>query len=142
MAGYVHPTVAEAIEIHKQLVEEFGGSPGLRNRGRLEAALFRPELRYYNDLVEEAAALMESLANNHPFLDGNKRAGFLITDTFLRMNGFFLDVDAVAADRFITEAIARRQFRFALIRDWLRSRLRPLGKGRTGSLRPRTRARS
>ena len=128
MPGYIYPTVAEAIEIHKQLMEEFGGSVGVRDRGRLEAALFRPQVGYYNDLVEEAAALMESLANNHPFVDGNKRASFATTDTFLRMNGFYLEVDPIVTHRFMIQAIARRQFRFALIRDWLRPRVRPLGK--------------
>jgi len=87
MAAHVYPTVAEAIEIHRQLIDEFGGMHGLRDRGLLEAAIYRPQNGYYDDLVHEAAALMESLANNHAFLDGNKRISFAVTDTFLRMNG-------------------------------------------------------
>ena len=128
MSGYIYPTLAEAIEIHKQLIEEFGGSPGLRDIGRLEAAIFRPQIGYYNDLVEEAGALMESLANNHPFVDGNKRVSFAITDTFLRFNGFYLKVGAFAAYKFIVEAIERGNFRSALIRDWFRSHIRPLSE--------------
>lgn len=126
MPGHVYPTVAEALEIHKQLVQEFGGSGKLRDLGRLEAAIFRPQIGYYSDLVEEAAALMESLANNHAFLDGNKRASFAITDTFLRLNGFTLEVDPPREHRFITEAMARGEFRFAVIREWLRSSIRSL----------------
>jgi len=88
----VYPTVAEATEIHKQLIQEFSGTQGLRDKGRLEAAILRPQTGYYGTLAEEAAALMESLANNHAFLDGNKRASFAVTDTFLRLNGFYLSL--------------------------------------------------
>lgn len=126
MPGRVYPTIAEAIEIHRQLVEEFGGSADLRDKGRLEAAIFRPQIGYYSDLAEEAAALMESLANNHAFMDGNKRASFAITDTFLRLNGFHLEVDPDKAHKFITEALDRGGFRFPAIRDWIRSHLRKL----------------
>ena len=128
MAGRIYATVGEAIEIHRQLMEEFGGSPRLRDRGRLEAAIFRPQTGYYNDIVEEAAALMESLANNHAFVDGNKRVSFAITDTFLRMNGFYLEVGPFKAHKFITASLARSEFRFAVIRDWLRSHLRSLSE--------------
>ncbi len=79
MEQRLYPTVAEAIEIHRQLIDEFGGRHGLRDRGRLEAAIFRPQMGYYNDLVDEAAALMESLANNNAFVDGNKRISFALT---------------------------------------------------------------
>lgn len=128
MPGYVYPTVAEAIEIHKQLIEEFGGSHGLRDQGRLEAAIFRPQIGYHNDLVEEAAALMEAVANNHAFVDGNKRLSFAVTDTFLRLNGFYVEVDPVAAHKFITQAIERGEFRLAAVRDWLGSHICPLSK--------------
>ncbi len=94
MAGYIYLTIAEAIEIHRQLIDEFGGSRGLRDRGALEAAIFRPQIGYYDSLAEQAAALMESLANNHAFVDGNKRVSFAVTDTFLRVNGFYLDVES------------------------------------------------
>jgi len=126
MPGYIYPTVAEAKEFHKQLTAEFGGTPDLLDAGRLEAAIFRPQTGYYGTLVEEAAALMESLANNHAFLDGNKRISFAITDTFLRLNGFYLDVDPSQAHDFITQALGRSDFRFNLIREWISSCLKPL----------------
>jgi death-on-curing protein len=126
MAGYIYPTVAEAVEIHRQLIEEFGGSYGLLDQGRLEAALSRPQTGYYNNLLEKAAALMESLANNHPFLDGNKRVSFALADTFLRVNGFYLEVDPSSAHKFITEAIGTGEFRFDRIREWISSHVKPL----------------
>ena len=126
MPGYIYPTVAEGKEFHKQLTAEFGGTPDLLDAGRLEAAIFRPQTGYYGTLVEEAAALMESLANNHAFLDGNKRISFAITDTFLRLNGFYLDVDPSQAHDLITQALDRSAFRFNLIREWISSCLKPL----------------
>ena len=67
------PTLKEIITIHQVLIEEFGGLNGLRDKNSLESALMRPQSGYYQDMVEEAAALMESLALNHPFIDDNKR---------------------------------------------------------------------
>jgi death on curing protein len=121
MPGRIYPTVAEAIETHRLLIEEFGGSPGLRDRGLPEVAIMRPQSGYYGGLIEEAAALMESLANNHPFIDGNKRISFVMTDAMLRPNGYFIDVEPLAAHKFIIESIEKREFRFDFIRDWLES---------------------
>ena len=112
--------------MHRQLIDEFGGMHGLRDRGLLEAAIYRPQNGYYDDLVHEAAALMESLANNHAFLDGNKRISFAVTDTFLRMNGCYLEVEALTAHRFITEAFGKREFRIRQIREWLAGHAQPL----------------
>jgi death-on-curing protein len=121
-----YPSVAEAIGIHEQLIREFGGGGGLRDRGRLEAAIIRPQLGYYDDLVDEAAALMESLAINHAFVDGNKRLSFAVTDVFLRLNGHYLDVESGSGYRFIAGALSRGEFRFALIRDWIAGHLKNL----------------
>jgi death-on-curing protein len=126
MAPRVYPTVAETIETHRLLIEEFGGADGIRDRGLLESAVMRPQNGYYNDLIEEAAALMESLGNNHAFIDGNKRICFVMTDVMLRANGYFLDVEALVAHHFIIGAMERKEFRFALIRDWLRSIAKPV----------------
>lgn len=81
---------------------------------------------YYNDLVDEAAALMESLANNHAFVDGNKRISLALTDTFLRLNGHYLEVDAVTAHKFITETVGRGEFRFRVLREWIADHLSQL----------------
>ena len=122
----IYPTVAEAIEIHQLLIEEFGGLHGIRDQALLESAIFRPQSGYYNDLFEEAAALMESLSNNQAFLDGNKRISFVLTDVMLRANGYLLDVDPLEAHKFINDAIAKKEFRFSQIRDWIVSITKPL----------------
>lgn len=74
-------TLIEVLSIHADQIERHGGTKGMRDPGLLEAALFRPQTGYYPDLIEEAAALWESLAQNHPFTDGNKRTGFAATYT-------------------------------------------------------------
>ena len=66
-------TVADVLGMQIALISRYGGAPGARDPGGLEAALFRPQTGYYGDVVAEAAAMMESLAINHPFVDGNKR---------------------------------------------------------------------
>ncbi|MGE5205428.1 MAG: type II toxin-antitoxin system death-on-curing family toxin [Chlamydiota bacterium] len=119
-------TVAEVLTIHDQLIDEFGGKPGILDRGRLEAAVFRPQIGYYSSLAEEAAALMESLANNNPFMDGNKRTSFAAADTFLRLNGFCLEVQSLEAYDFITQAIAAGSFTFSVIRDWISAHVQRL----------------
>ena len=61
------PTIQEVITMHDALISAFGGTPGIRDEGALASALMRPQLGYYDSLIQEAAALMESLANNHVF---------------------------------------------------------------------------
>jgi len=78
---------ADVLEFHRVLLAKYGGTEGLRDPDALEAALFRPMCGYYNSLIAEAAALLESLLINHPFIDGNKRVAFAACDVFLRING-------------------------------------------------------
>jgi death-on-curing protein len=111
-------TIAEVLKMHHQLINEFGGLQGVRDAGLLASAVFRPQTGYYEDLLQQAAAMMESLANNHPFLDGNKRIAFASVDVFLRLNGYALEVDAFEAHQFITSKIAAREFRAAAILSW------------------------
>ena len=126
MAERVYLTVAEVVAIHHHQIEEYGGEHGMLNQGSLEAAVFRPQTGYYNDLSEEAAALFESLVNNHAFLDGNKRVGFAAMHTFLLLNGFDLDVSNKAAFEFIIKTIAEGKFRFALLHEWIAGHIVPL----------------
>src|SRR5208337_4213771 len=124
MADYL--TVAEVYRMQHRLIELFGGMQGVRDKGAVEAAVFRPQVGYYDSIEEEAAALMESLANNHPFVDGNKRIAFSAADTFLARNGFYLDVDADETYRFMIESLANSAFRFGPILDWINASVRPL----------------
>ena len=75
--------VDDILAIHADQIERYGGGEGIRDPGLLEAALFRPQTGYYPTLIEEAAALWESLSQNHPFVDGNKRMAFAATYVFL-----------------------------------------------------------
>ena len=122
------PTIEEVVAIHDIAIREFGGSLGLRDAGALESALMRPQLGYYDSLIEEAAALMESLAMNHPFVDGNKRTAFYVTDTFLRKNGRFIDCDNDEAYAFIMQLFTTNSFRFAQLREWLEEHVRSFGE--------------
>src|SRR5207302_9544093 len=111
MAQRVYLTVAEVLAIHHRQIESYGGSHGLRDVGTLEAAVFRPQTGYYNSLAEEAAALMESLANNHPFLDGNKRVAFDASHTSRLMSVFTIEADPVDTYVFMVDAIAEGRVR-------------------------------
>ena len=119
-------TIEEVIAIHDDLIAQFGGSTGLRDMGALESALLRPQMGYYAGLMEEAAALMESLANNHPFVDGNKRTALAVTDTFLRLNGSFIDCDSRETYNHFIELFETNSFRFAELLSWLEEKVHPL----------------
>jgi death on curing protein len=123
MAERIYPTVGEVLQIHHQQIENYGGAHGLRDKGLRESAVFRPQIGYYNTIAEEAAALMESLANNHPFFDGNKRIAFAAAHTFLLVNGYDLEVSALAVYEFMMQFIARGEFRFGPILEWINNHI-------------------
>lgn len=116
----------EVLAIHERLIERFGGSPGVRDLGLVESALFRPRTGYYPDLPRMAAALFESLINNHAFIDGNKRLAFFGCDTFLRLNGWKLRVDADSAHRFIVGSLEQGTLEYARIVTWIEAHLERL----------------
>jgi death-on-curing protein len=113
-------TVAEVLAMHADQIESYGGSHGVRDAGLLEAALFRPQTGYYADLIEEAAALWESMSQNHPFIDGNKRTAFAVTYTFLAINGARLTAKAQEAQQFLVGLYEANQFTFDRLVPWLR----------------------
>ncbi|MGD8642760.1 MAG: type II toxin-antitoxin system death-on-curing family toxin [Chromatiales bacterium] len=110
----------ETLQIHRALLERFGGSAGVRDLGLLESALYRPQTGYYEDLAQMAAALFESLIMNHPFVDGNKRVAFFATDVFLRLNGYKLNVDAKKAHRFLIGLLENDCCTFDRLLPWIR----------------------
>jgi death-on-curing protein len=124
MADYL--TVAEVYLMQHRLIELFGGLHGVRDKGAVEAAVFRPQIVYYTSIQEEAAALMESFGNNHGFHDGNKRIAFTVADVFLRHNCFCIEVDATAGHSFIEGSISRQDFHFAQILEWLSRHVKPI----------------
>jgi death on curing protein len=114
-------TVAEVLAMHADQIDRYGGAHGLRDQGLLEAALYRPQTGYYADLIEEAAALWESLSQNHAFIDGNKRAAFAALYTFLAINGARLTPDAEETYAFVIALYQSNQFSFEKLVPWLRS---------------------
>ena len=120
------PTVEEVVALHDALIYDFGGALGLRDMGALESAILRPQMGYYDGLIEEAAAILESLAMNHPFVDGNKCVAFAATEIFLMMNGSFIECDSEAAYDYFMQLFETNSFRFAQPRSWLEENVKPL----------------
>ncbi|MDD9986718.1 MAG: type II toxin-antitoxin system death-on-curing family toxin [Spirochaetaceae bacterium] len=120
------PTIEEVVAIHDDLLIQFGGSPGVRDWSALESAVMRPQMGYYDDLLDEAAAMLESLAMNHPFVDGNKRTAVGATDAFLGLNGHFIDCESRAAYDHFMRLFETNAFRFAELRAWLEDHVKPL----------------
>lgn len=113
-------TIADVLAMHKDQIERYGGAKGLRDPGQLEAALFRPQTGYYPDLIAEAAALWESLSQNQPFVDGNKRTAFAAMYTFLAINGVKITADADSLWTFLSHLYETGSFRFESLDEWLR----------------------
>ncbi len=114
-------SLEEVLEIHRALIDRFGGANGIRDMGLLESALYRPRTGYYNDLIAMAAALFESLMNNHPFMDGNKRVAFYSTDIFLRLNGYKIKVEAKTAYTFLMKLFETNTCDLEHLAPWIRS---------------------
>ena len=115
-----YPTIDEVVAVHAQLIAKFGGSLGIRDRGALESALARPQSGYYEDIIQEAAALWESLSQNHPFIDGNKRVAVTVTAAFLKVNGYLLEFDDLEAFTFLIGLYESNRMQFAELEKWLR----------------------
>ena len=113
-------TVADVLGMHTILMQRYGGAGGVRDPGALEAALFRPQTGYYFDIIAEAAALLESLEINHPFVDGNKRIAFAATDVFLRINGWCLKRQPMVIHTEMLEMLEAGTFDIAHLEPWLR----------------------
>lgn len=119
MKETLYPTLEEALYLHDVLIQRFGGKSGVLDKGLLESALARPRSGYYRSISEQAAALMQSLAMNHPFVDGNKRVAFALTAVFLKLNGLKLSVEAKEGVRFIEITLITERASLATITDWI-----------------------
>jgi death-on-curing protein len=113
-------TIIEVLAIHHDQIKRYGGADGVRDFGLLEAGLYRPQTGYYEDVIEEAAALWESLAMNYPFVDGNKRVAAAGMITFLAINGYAIRQDAKTLYRFIIENLEGGSFSHGRLAAWLR----------------------
>ena len=117
-------TLIEALAFHAVLINKYGGTSGIRDMGALEGAINRPQSGYYKDLVEEAAALLESLAVNHSFIDGNKRVAFACVDIFARINGYSFTHNSEEIYQVINGLFEEGKFRFEFLEPWLRKELK------------------
>lgn len=113
-------TLVEILAIHQDQIARYGGAEGVRDLGLIESALFRPQTGYYADLIQEAAALGESLSQNHPFVDDKKRTAFAATDVFLRINGTFIRADPLEAYEHMMGLYREDRFTFCELERWLR----------------------
>lgn len=120
--------IEDILDIHSDQIERYDGSHGIRDPGLLEAALFRPQTGYYASLLDEAAALWESLSQNHPFIDGNKRAAFAATFVFLRINGLEIVARDEDAQTFILGLYDSGAVTFENLQSWLSKNTMEVGK--------------
>ena len=121
----IYLTAEQLLFIHYRLIGETGGEHGVRDVGLLESALARPRATFdnqelYTNIFEKAAALMESLVNNHPFIDGNKRTGIACAILFLRQNGITFSAKNSDLERF-TLRVASSKVKLSEIVKWLKN---------------------
>jgi death-on-curing protein len=124
----VYPTLEEGLYLHERLLERYGGAPGVRDRGLAESALARPRSGYYDTLSQQAAAVLQSFATNHAFIDGNKRVAWALMAVFLRLNGYRVEVSASAAEDFLIQRVIVGHADVVEIAPWLEQHMRSLGK--------------
>ena len=116
-------SVQETEALHTTLIEKFGGSKGIRDAGALESALLRPFQSFggtdlYPGVLEKASALIESILNNHPFIDGNKRTGYVLTVLFLLSYNYELIAGEGAKYEFVID-VASGSLRYDQILEWI-----------------------
>ncbi len=114
---------AEVLKIHKLLIDQFGGSHGVRDRSSLSSAINRPFTTFnqeelYLEPVDKAAAILESIVTNHPFIDGNKRTGYVLARLLLLQSG--IDIRATQKDKYeMVMAVSKGEWKFQQIKDWM-----------------------
>jgi death-on-curing protein len=116
-------SIIQVEQIHKSLIDAFGGADGTRDLPGLESALARPFQTFdgnelYPDIVSKTAALIESLLINHPFIDGNKRTAYVVSRILLRSNK--LDINASQEEKYqFVVSVASGKTKYDEIVDWL-----------------------
>ena len=123
-------TIQEVLFVHFQVIERFGGMPGVLNLAGLESAVARPQATMegddlYASVLEKAAVLLHSLVLNHPFQDGNKRTAFTGLGLFLHYNGMALEISNTDAENFVVN-VADAHVDVKTIVDWLQSHARSI----------------
>lgn len=122
----------DILVLHDRVIEETGGVHGMRDLGLLIAAAERPRTSFgskelYPDAFLKAAALFESIARNHAFVDGNKRTAVLATARFLFINGYTLTTTNPELERFVLTAVVKK-LSIEKIAVWLKRHSRRLSR--------------
>ena len=116
----------DVLKIHKLLIDQFGGSHGVRDKSSLNSAINRPFATFdkqelYPEPVDKAAAILESIVTNHPFIDGNKRTGYVLARLLLLKSG--LDIKTTQEDKYeLVIAVSKGEWKFEQIRNWMTER--------------------
>jgi len=116
----------DVLKIHKLLIDQFGGSHGVRDENSLNSSINRPfatfdQQELYPEPIDKAAAILESIVTNHPFIDGNKRTGYVLARLLLLKSG--LDIKATQEEKYeMVIAVSKGEWKFEQIRDWMTER--------------------
>lgn len=116
--------INQVLAIHNEVIEQIGGLPGIRDMGLLESAVARPQATFggedlYPDIFSKAACLGHSLILNHPFIDGNKRTGYMAMRIFLNINDYEIKAPLEERYKFVVE-IADKTRKEKSITEWLK----------------------
>ena len=123
---YLYPK--QVLYLYQRIIEQSGGTLGLRDEGLLESAVYRPQASFggqdlYPDLFTKTAAVGHAIISSHPFVDGNKRVGFEAMRLMLRLNGYDVQAPLEAKFSFVVE-IAKGKLTEQGIADWLKQHSR------------------
>lgn len=118
----------EVEQIHNILIEKFGGSKGIRDKGALESAIGRPYQTFdgnelYPTALDKAAAVFESIVSNHPFIDGNKRTAYVLMRLILKENKQDISIDQKVKYEFVMNT-AKGEFTFDQIKSWIQTNIK------------------
>lgn len=117
----MHLSKNDLIEIHRRIIERYGGAYGTLSEGTLDYAVAKATRA--KDFINEATILLETIAKEHPFMDGNKRTAFASAEATLRLNGYHIAVEDEEAVEFLLK-VARRELRHEQVVKWIKDRLK------------------
>jgi len=118
-------TLGDALSAHEEALK-YGGRTGIHDYGLIESALARPYSGYYRTISRKAAALVESFASNHGFLDGNKRTTLILLNLLLAKSGYKVALDSASKNAEVEDIImmvVKHQIRFDDLVTWIERRL-------------------
>ncbi len=120
-------SLKDVLYIHKQAISKFGGTVGVRNYDLLESAIKRPYMTFdkmelYPNIEDKASAILESIVKNHPFIDGNKRTGYILMRYLLLESG--RDIQASKNEKYeLVIGVAEGKISFEEIQNWIKNRI-------------------